>query len=146
MITQSLLDSMPIITCSGRRTPKVATEIVDKGVCASKGMYYHGLKLHALAFRRKDKLPFPEQLLITSASISDLDVFKRAWSDLYDRYFFGDKIYHNRQYFAELENEKNAIGATLLFNFMHYAIRPWPWIIVALASILIYPDLASIKA
>ena len=44
------------------------------------------------------------------------------------------------------KNEKNAIGATLLFNFMHYAIRPWPWIIVALASIVIYPDLASIKA
>jgi solute:Na+ symporter, SSS family len=44
------------------------------------------------------------------------------------------------------KDEKNAIGATLLFNFMHYAIRPWPWIIVALASILIYPDLASIKA
>jgi len=36
------------------------------------------------------------------------------------------------------KNEKNAIGATLLFNFMHYAIRPWPWIIVALASLLIY--------
>ena len=44
------------------------------------------------------------------------------------------------------KDEKIAIGATLLFNFMHYAIRPWPWIIVALASILIYPDLASIKA
>jgi len=44
------------------------------------------------------------------------------------------------------KNEKNAIGATMLFNFMHYAIRPWPWIIVALASILIYPDLASIKS
>jgi Na+/proline symporter len=42
------------------------------------------------------------------------------------------------------KNEKNAIGATLFFNFMHYAIRPWPWIIVALASLIIYPDLASI--
>lgn len=42
------------------------------------------------------------------------------------------------------KNERNAIGATMLFNFMHYAIRPWPWIIVALASILIYPDLESI--
>lgn len=42
------------------------------------------------------------------------------------------------------KDEKNAIGATMLFNFMHYAIRPWPWIIVALASILIYPDLESI--
>lgn len=44
------------------------------------------------------------------------------------------------------KNEKNAIGATLLFNFAHYALRPWPWIIVALASMVIYPDLASIKA
>jgi len=43
-------------------------------------------------------------------------------------------------------NEKNAIGATLFFNFMHYAIRPWPWIIVALASIICYPQLADIKS
>ncbi len=44
------------------------------------------------------------------------------------------------------KNEKNAIGATLLFNFAHYALRPWPWIIVALASLIIYPDLDSIRA
>ncbi len=43
------------------------------------------------------------------------------------------------------KNEKHAVGATLFFNFMHYAIRPWPWIIVALASIVIYPDLESIR-
>jgi SSS family solute:Na+ symporter len=43
------------------------------------------------------------------------------------------------------KNEKNAIGATLLFNFAHYAIRPWPWIIVALASLVIYPNLESIS-
>jgi Na+/proline symporter len=42
------------------------------------------------------------------------------------------------------KNEKNAIGATLLFNFAHYALRPWPWIIVALASLVVYPDLESI--
>ena len=44
------------------------------------------------------------------------------------------------------KDEENAIGASLLFNVAHYALRPWPWIIVALASIIIYPDLASIKA
>jgi len=43
------------------------------------------------------------------------------------------------------KNEKNAIGATLFFNFAHYALRPWPWIIVAMASIIIYPDLESIR-
>lgn len=43
-------------------------------------------------------------------------------------------------------SEGHAIGATLLFNFAHYALRPWPWIIVALASVVLYPDLASIRA
>ncbi|NOY38344.1 MAG: Na+:solute symporter [Chlorobi bacterium] len=42
------------------------------------------------------------------------------------------------------KNEKHAIGATMLFNFAHYALRPWPWIIVALASLIVYPDLAAI--
>ncbi len=44
------------------------------------------------------------------------------------------------------KNEKNAMGATLLFNACHYALRPWPWILVALASLIIFPDMASIKA
>ena len=44
------------------------------------------------------------------------------------------------------KDEKNAMGATLLFNACHYALRPWPWILVALASLIIFPDLASIKA
>jgi len=44
------------------------------------------------------------------------------------------------------KDEKNAIGATLLFNFAHYALRPWPWIIVALASLIVFPDLDSIRA
>lgn len=43
------------------------------------------------------------------------------------------------------KDEKNAIGATLIFNFMHYALRPWPWIIVALASLIVFPDLASLQ-
>lgn len=43
-------------------------------------------------------------------------------------------------------NEKQAAGATLLFNTLHYALRPWPWILVALASIVVFPDLASIAA
>jgi Na+/proline symporter len=40
--------------------------------------------------------------------------------------------------------EKDAVVGTLLFNVMHYALRPWPWIIVALSSTLIYPQLADI--
>lgn len=43
------------------------------------------------------------------------------------------------------KNESHATGATLLFNVAHYALRPWPWIIVALASLAIYPDVESLK-
>ncbi|PKB42729.1 Na+/proline symporter [Cellulophaga sp. RHA19] len=42
------------------------------------------------------------------------------------------------------KDENHAIGATFFFNIMHYALRPWPWILVALASIVVYPDVASI--
>lgn len=41
------------------------------------------------------------------------------------------------------KNESHAVGATLLFNFFHYALRPWPWIIVGLASLIIFPDIQS---
>lgn len=43
------------------------------------------------------------------------------------------------------KDENHAIGATFFFNIMHYALRPWPWILVALASLVVYPDLASIQ-
>ena len=92
-LDQSLLDSMPIITCSGKRSAKVATEITDKGYCSTKGMYYYGLKLHLLGFRRIGKLPHPEQILYTPASVNDVTVFKEAWSGIENRTFFGDKIY-----------------------------------------------------
>ena len=43
------------------------------------------------------------------------------------------------------KDENHAIGATFFFNIMHYALRPWPWILVALSSLVIFPDIASIS-
>jgi len=43
------------------------------------------------------------------------------------------------------KDEKNAMAATLWFNIAHYALRPWPWIIVALCSILVFPSLSDIQ-
>ena len=43
------------------------------------------------------------------------------------------------------KNEKNAIAATLLFNVAHYALRPWPWTLIALASLIVFPTLDSIQ-
>jgi SSS family solute:Na+ symporter len=43
------------------------------------------------------------------------------------------------------KSEKDALGGTLFFNLAHYVLRPWPWIITALCSIIIFPDLKSIQ-
>lgn len=42
-------------------------------------------------------------------------------------------------------SEKDALSGTLFFNFAHYALRPWPWILVALCSFIIYPSLTDIQ-
>src|ERR1051325_11230423 len=44
------------------------------------------------------------------------------------------------------KSEKDALGGTLFFNLAHYVLRPWPWIITALCSIIVFPDLKSIKS
>ena len=44
------------------------------------------------------------------------------------------------------KSEKDSLGGTLFFNIAHYVLRPWPWIITALCSIIVYPDLAAIKS
>jgi Na+/proline symporter len=43
------------------------------------------------------------------------------------------------------KSEKDALGATLFFNVAHYVLRPWPWILVGLASLIVYPQLSDIQ-
>jgi len=43
------------------------------------------------------------------------------------------------------KDENHAVGATFFFNIAHYALRPWPWIIIALASLVVFPELADLK-
>jgi Na+/proline symporter len=43
------------------------------------------------------------------------------------------------------KDERHALGATLWFNVAHYALRPWPWIVVALCSLVVFPTLADIQ-
>ena len=105
-LNTSVMDSLPIITCSGKRSPSVAKEITDKGYCSSKSMYYYGLKLHALAFHRPDHLPFPESIVVTPASENDLNVHKQNW--IPNRSFFGDKIYRDAELSKDMARISNS--------------------------------------
>lgn len=107
-----LLDSMPIITCSGKRLAKVAREIADKSYCSTKGIWYYGLKLHLLGCQRPGRIPLPEAIVLTEASENDLNAFKQNWGDLRDRTFFGDKIYSDKPYFKELSDTNKSLMMT----------------------------------
>lgn len=104
----SVVDSMPIITCSGKREGKVANEITNKSYCSTKNLFYFGVKLHALAFKNSNQLPHPESIVISKASENDLTVFKENWATIENRTFFGDKIYINKDFFDDLYIQKNS--------------------------------------
>ena len=96
----------------------------------------------------------PNDMLSITPSFSDPNVYipllivplaVQWWSSWYPGAEPGGGGYIAQRMLAA-KDENNAIGATFFFNVMHYALRPWPWIIVALASLIIFPDLDSIQA
>lgn len=103
----SLIDSLPIMLCSGKRRGKVAPELSEKSYCATKGIYYFGLKLHALAFWRKGNLPLPEILAVTSAAENDLEVLRSIMPIPLDRKIFGDKAYSDLEFNQYLSKNAN---------------------------------------
>jgi hypothetical protein len=107
-----LLDSFPIITCSGKRRGQVAQEVTNKGYCSTKNLWYYGVKLHALNRYNKGTLPHPESLILSPASEHDLNVFKENWSELKHCIFFGDKIYHDEPFFKNLYHRNYSIMYT----------------------------------
>ena len=81
----------------------------------------------------------------TAAVVFIIPIAVQWWSTWYPGAEPGGGGYVAQRMLAA-RNEKDAMKATLWFNIAHYGLRPWPWIIVALASLIIYPDLASITA
>ncbi len=66
------------------------------------------------------------------------------WASYYPGAEPGGGGYISQRMFSA-KDERNAVGATLLFNVAHYALRPWPWILIALASLVVFPDLSDIS-
>ncbi len=104
----SLMDSFPIITCSSKRSAKVAREIVNKGYCSTKSMHYYGVKIHALARHKSGTIPLPESIVVTPASEHDGNVFKANWCNLNNRIYFADKIYQDSLYQSIIKTEYNS--------------------------------------
>jgi len=102
----SLIDSMPIMTCSGRRAGKVAPELTAKGYCSTKKQHYYGLKLHGIAFSVPGGLPFPEILMVSPASEHDLSAVKNQLMDMRNREIYADKAYANEPLNQQLQTHR----------------------------------------
>ncbi|MGV3709103.1 MAG: sodium:solute symporter family protein [Gemmatimonas sp.] len=81
----------------------------------------------------------------TALAIFIIPITVQWWSVWYPGAEPGGGSYIAQRMLAS-KTENDALGGTLLFNVMHYALRPWPWIIVALCSTIVYPNLETIAS
>jgi hypothetical protein len=103
-IKSHLLDSVPIVVANQKRSnsAKSAKGLCNKGYCASKGMYYYGVKLHALGQKRCQTLPKMCMLNVTPASENDITVAKEWLSGVRNIDIFADKMYSDASWNEEL--------------------------------------------
>jgi hypothetical protein len=105
-----VLDSMPIVIANAKRSPraKTAPEIADKGYCASKGMWYYGVKLHGLAQRSYESVPTAAQFTAAKASSGDLPTAREMLNDAYNIDLFAGKAYIDKEW-PEYMHEANQV-------------------------------------
>ncbi len=102
-----------------------------------------GILSHEIVSEKISILPdFSDRELLITLFIIPLAV--QWWSAWYPGAEPGGGGYIAQRMLAA-KDENHAIGATFFFNILHYALRPWPWILVALASLVVYPDLDSLQ-
>ncbi len=104
----SLIDSLPIMLAVRTREgkAKVAREYADVGYCASKDIYYHGVKMHVLARKQIRSLPLPEVLILTQTSAHDLPVLQTLKGEGVG-VLFADKAYQDQM--TECEWAQNGV-------------------------------------
>ncbi len=103
-----------------------------------------GLMAHANVTEKLSFLPdFSDPT--TAAAIFIVPIAVQWWSTWYPGAEPGGGGYTAQRILAA-KDEKHAMQATLWFNVAHYALRPWPWILVALASLIVYPTLSDLTA
>lgn len=104
-----LIDSFPITTCSARRRPKVARQMIGKGYCAAKKLYYYGCKLHLLSGFRAKKMPLPRQVGYTPANVHDLTALRPVLKELQNITVIADKAYGDKELREHLMNRNSSL-------------------------------------
>lgn len=123
----SLTDSLPIMTCSGKRRGKVALELCDRGYCSVKGIHYWGVKLHNIGFRRPGTMPWPEYLMLSPASMHDLAAQRHLLEQLTSRAIFADRAFADKGLQSKLmqHNDCELLTPVKLVPGQSQLLRNW---------------------
>jgi len=107
-----VIDSLPVMLARGSRAAhaRVARQMADKSFCASKNLWYHGVKIHLAAARRLQLLPMPERIFLSQASCHDLSALRQMNLNLGNCAFFADKAYACADTTSEFENHLTALA------------------------------------
>jgi hypothetical protein len=102
-------DSLPITTCSHKRGGKVAQELTDKGFCATKNLHYYGVKVHLLGLRRASRIPFPQYIEVTPASVHDLTASRNILERIDADITILDKAYADTDLAKQMQQNGNIL-------------------------------------
>lgn len=99
-----LVDSFPIVMAqhSRRYHANVAPEYASCGYCASKNLYYYGVKLHLIGDRRAGTLPMPRFMGLTDAKTHDAPAFEQVMYQLPYQEIYADKAYEHFSRYKDL--------------------------------------------
>jgi len=90
-----IIDSLPVMLARGGHayTARVARDVADRGFCASKKIYFHGVRLHTIAQRRYGRIPLPDQIWLREGSCHDLRSVREQKIYLPNSSLIGDKAF-----------------------------------------------------
>jgi len=105
----AIIDTAPIVIAKSQHSSKAhtATPIASKGYCASKKMFYYGVKIQIIGAMRNSKLPIPFDYCIATASEHDLNIAKQSLSEYENIQIYADKAYIDEAYQHELMDNMN---------------------------------------
>ncbi len=107
-----VIDSLPVMLARASRSTgaRVAREVADKTFCASKNLWYHGVKIHLQATRRLQLLPMPERIYLSEASCHDLEALRHMNLNVGNCALFAEKAYACADMKAEFEKHQTALA------------------------------------
>jgi len=109
-----VIDSLPVMLARGGHayTATVAQAVADVGYCASKKMYFHGVRLHTLAQRRSGQLPCPQQIWLREGSCHDVRSVKEQELVLPATTLLGDSAYADTEFATQLAAQNTLLRTT----------------------------------